>query len=647
MKYFQWTIGSTTVRNPNRLREGLQILKNYFNSQEWNTSQQEKLFNLFREHKVYEIDESDYRSMTSARKQEHARKWVSVLNQLGFCFAYESSEKPVIITKAGESLINNPEIEDEVFLRQLLKYQKPCTLPKQNGASFKNVSVLPFIISLKTTYELQGLSKEEISIFLNTTVRMSDVDKMIQQIKDYRIQRSKIEGRVKRKEFYVKVQLARLEEVFNDEISERVILIKKLVAGYKKNPAFIISNQSKQLLADITKGGKGSNTIKAKKTQLAITQTIKSGRGAIEVKKIFLNYYLFLKIATLRDYADLTARYLRKSGLFSVSRDKLITITEKDDLIKSLLSQKWNLIGDKEYLDYLWNDSLPALPSDKTDYLKNHLSVIKAKEKVLFNKVGARELLTLVGKDIAPAQDVIGLKQQTRSIETNLLKLKEIEFYYSQREEKQVDDIINFYDLILTKQILGGEAYYPAYLEWNTWRVFLAIDTLTNKPYEARNFKLDDELQPINHAAGNQPDMVFEYENFVLVTEVTLSMRANQWSSESEPVLRHVAKIQSKFNGQKDVFGLFIAPNIDTNSILTFFNNRQYSIDDDIIEMTIIPLNIEQIKGILNVFKQKRFSTQDMKRLFEIIKSEIPSSKNAIEWGKKIPVLINDWTQKL
>lgn len=647
MKYFQWTIGSTTVRNPDRLRDGLQILKDHFNGQVWNTSQQEKFFNMLREHKVYEIDDDNYGNMTKARKQEHARKWVSVLNQLGFCFAYESSEEPVIITKAGESLINNSEIEDEVFLRQLLKYQKPCTLPKQNGASFENVSVLPFIVSLKTTYELQGLSKEEISIFLNTTVRMNDVDNMIQQIKDYRIQRSKIEGRVKRKEFYVKVQLARLEEVFGDEINERVILIKKLIAGYKKNPTFIISTQGKKLLADITKGGKGSKTIKARRAQLAIIETIKSGKGVAVIKKVFLDYYLSLKIATLRDYADLTARYLRKSGLFSISREKLITITEKDDLIKSLLSQKWNLIENEKYLDYLWNDSLPILPSDKADYLKSHLAIIKTKEKILFDKVGTRESLVLVGKDVVPAKDIVGLKQQTKSIETNLLKLKEIEFYYSQREEKQVDDIINFYDLILTKQILGGEAYYPAYLEWNTWRVFLAIDTLTNKPYEARNFKIDDELQPVNHATGNQPDMVFEYENFVLVTEVTLSVRANQWSSESEPVPRHVAKIQSKFKGKKDVFGIFIAPNIDTNSILTFFNNRQYAIDDDIIELTIVPLSVDQIKWLLGLFKEKRFSTQDMKRLFETIKSEIPSSKDAIEWGKKIPVLMNNWAQKL
>ncbi len=499
---------------------------------------------------------------------------------------------------------------------------------------------------LKITYELGGLSKDEISIFLNTTVRMKDIDKAIKQVKDYRTQKDKITGRVKKREFYYQTQLARLEEVFKNEISERVVLIKSLVAKSKKDKSFILSTEGVKLLADITKGGKGSNTIKAKKAQREIKEAIKSGKGAVVIKKIFLAYYLPLKISTLKDYADLTARYLRKSGLFSVSRNKLITVSEKEDLIKTLLSQKWELVGDDKYLDYLWDSSSPALPSDKADYLKKHLTLIKAKEKALFKKVGVRESLKLAGKDIAPAKNLLQLKQQTKTVEDSLLKLKEVEFYYSQREEKQVDDIINFYDLILNRQILGGEAYYPAYMEWNTWRVFLAIDTLANKPYEARNFKLDDELQPINHAAGNQADMVFEYDNFILVTEVTLLTRANQWSAEIEPVPRHVAKVQSQ-EKEKDVFGLFVAPQIDTNTVLTFFNNRKYAVNDEIIDLTIIPFSIDQIKSLLFIFKQKRFSTQDMKRLFVLIREEMSSSKDALEWNKKIPALMNDWSQKL
>lgn len=648
MKYFQWTIGSTTVRNPDRLRDGLRILKDNFEGKEWNTSQQENFFNLLRKHKIYEIDDTNYDRMIPSRKQQHARKWVSVLNQLGFCFAYESSKELVKITEAGNSLLNNPDIEDEVFLRQLLKYQKPCSLPKQNGAVFKNVSVLPFIVSLKMTHELNGLSKEEISIFLNTTIQMDNIDNTIEQIKHYRDNRGKIEGKVKRKQFYVKTQLIKLKDVFSDEIKERIELIKELRLGYKKSSAFLSSKEGKALLAAITKGGKGSKTTRAKKAQLDIVKIIKAGKDTTEARKVFLNYYLSLKIETLSDYSDLTSRYLRKSGLFSVSREKLVTIAEKEDLIQSILAKKWPLVEDEKYLNYLWDGSLPTLPSDDASYLKKHLKIIIEKEKVLSNKVRKGEALSLVGETFELAEKVNELKQQTKMVETNVLNLKEVEFYYNQSESEQIDDITNFYELILTKQIFGGEAYYPAYLEWNTWRVFLAIDTLTNKPYEARNFKLDDELQPISHAPGNRADMVFEYNNFILVIEVTLNVGSNQYNTEAEPVPRHVARVQA--NNSKDVYGLFIAPKIDKNTVLTFFNNRKYWVEEikKIIELTIIPLSVNQVKQLLGIFKQKKFSTKNMKLLFDEIKEEIPNSNNdAVEWYEKIPGIINRWEQNL
>lgn len=646
MSYYQWTIGSTSVRNPDRLRDGLNILREHFKDKSWDLTQQEKFFNLLKETGTYEIEEDNYSKMTSARKQEHARKWVSILNQLGFCYAYESSDKPVIITEAGEALLNNPEIEDEIFLRQLLKYQKPCALPKQTGKGFGNVSILPFIASLKIIYSLGGITKEEISIFLNTTIIMKDIDATIEQIKTYRIDKLKISGRVKKKEYYAKIQSSRLKEVFRDDISERFSLIRKLEIEYSKSKDFIKSQDGEELLGEITKGGKGSKTVKAQKTKHLMREALKNNSGIFTIQKIFLDYFLFLKVATLKDYADLTARYLRKSGLFSVSRDRLIIVTDKKDFIEYLLSQKWELIKDSDYLKYLWSATLPVLPSDKTDYLTEHFEDISKKEKSLFDKISKRQRVESIADKIRKAENVIELKNQIRQIEKNLFRLKEIDYYYSQSNDKQIEDIINFYDLITNKQILGGEAYYPAYLEWNTWRVFLAINTLANQPYEARNFKLDDELQPIDHAVGNQADMIFEYDDFILVTEVTLNIRENQWSAEAEPVPRHVAKIHAEYKS-KEVFGLFIAPSIDPNTVLTFFNNRQHSVGGQILELTIIPFTINQIKELLSVFKIKRFSIHNLRKLYQSIGAEMTKCKVAMEWYAKIPPIINNWTKNL
>lgn len=646
MSYYQWTIGSTSVRNPDRLRDGLNILREHFKDKTWNLTQQEKFFNLLRKTGIYEIEEDDYSKMTDARKQEHARKWVSILNQLGFCYAYESSDKPVIITEAGEALLNNPEIEDEIFLRQLLKYQKPCALPKQNGKGFKNVSVLPFIVSLKIIYSLGGITKEEISIFLNTTIRMKDIDTTIEQIKTYRIDKSTISGRVKKKEYYIKIQSSRLKEIFRDDISSRFSLIRKLEIEYNKSKNFIKSQDGEELLGEITKGGKGSKTIKAQKTKHLMLEELKNNSGTFAIQKIFLDYFLSLKVATLKDYADLTARYLRKSGLLSVSRNRLIIITDKKDLIESLLSQKWGLIKDSDYLKHLWSATLPALPSDRTDYLTEHFENISKKEKSLFDEISKKQKVKSIADKIRKAENVIELKNQVRQIEKNLFRLKEINYYYSQNDERQIDDIINFYDLITNKQILGGEAYYPAYLEWNTWRTFLAINTLANQPYEARNFKLDDELQPLNHAPGNMADMIFIYKDFISVIEVTLNIKENQWSAESEPVPRHVAKIHAEYKN-KEVFGLFIAPSIDPNTVLTFFNNRQHSVGGKILELTIIPFTINQIKELLSVFKIKRFSIHSLRKLYQSIGAEMTKCKDAMEWYIKIPPIINNWTKNL
>ncbi len=57
----------------------------------------------------------------------------------------------------------------------------------------------------------------------------------------------------------------------------------------------------------------------------------------------------------------------------------------------------------------------------------------------------------------------------------------------------------------------------PAYFEWVLWRAFLAINSLANKPYEARRYKIDQDFLPVGTAPGGGPDLIFEFEDFVIV----------------------------------------------------------------------------------------------------------------------------------
>jgi len=72
---------------------------------------------------------------------------------------------------------------------------------------------------------------------------------------------------------------------------------------------------------------------------------------------------------------------------------------------------------------------------------------------------------------------------------------------------------------------------------------------LVNKPWDARRFKIDQDFLPVGTAPGNGPDIVFEFDDMVVVVEVTLTSSSRQEAAEGEPVRRHVAKYSGLGNG--------------------------------------------------------------------------------------------------
>lgn len=100
---------------------------------------------------------------------------------------------------------------------------------------------------------------------------------------------------------------------------------------------------------------------------------------------------------------------------------------------------------------------------------------------------------------------------------------------------------------------------------------YLAINSIVNSPWESRNFKVDPGFKPISHAASGWSDLIFEFDDFVLVVEVTLTTSSRQEAVEGEPVRRHVANYVQKYEAkEKQVYGLFMAIVIDTNTANTF-----------------------------------------------------------------------------
>lgn len=643
----QWTIGNTTVRNPERLKAGLAILKAEFEGHPWSYENQRKLLERLIEEGLYEAGAAK----SPDQKEQHGRTWGSVYNELGLIFAYRSQGN-LRITPVGNALLDEKGRPDEVYLRQLLKYQLPNPLPGKHGLKYADVSVLPFLVALKMVKELDGMSKEEMSIFLFSTTNMTVMDSLIEEAKRFRKNREAKDSREARERFTYNYHINKLANLFGDELEERYQIIEQLYRMGSKNITLLKSTEVVDLANQIARTGKGSMTQRAQRFIRELIGAIQRGEKLSEIKTKFKYYYVDIKRDTLRDYGDLNFRYLRLSGLFTARGNKMVLSSEKIDLAEHILAQDWTVKPlDKEFLeDWFWNPDEPMLPLDDREFLSKRAVRLQDEQDRLRKSLKTPLPIAKVEVEKPPEELILkDLKFTVYQLENQALILKEVAYYEKLQELDSVDEIDQYYDQILRGELLGGNK--PAHFEWNTWRGFLAIDRLSCLPHETRNFPVDDDLMPTDFALPNKPDMNFTYEDFKLVVEVTLLTGPNQWSAEGEPVPRHIARVQAA--SDIPTMGVFIAPTINVNTAVEFYSflrQRPYIIDDSKkLHLTIIPLTLDQWRGLLRLFKKTRFSPLDLRNLLEDIARHdtATSITDGSQWIDLFPNLIERWQKRV
>jgi len=85
-------------------------------------------------------------------------------------------------------------------------------------------------------------------------------------------------------------------------------------------------------------------------------------------------------------------------------------------------------------------------------------------------------------------------------------------------------------------------------------------------------------------------------------------------ADEGEPVRRHVAMAANNFG--KDVYGVFIAPTIDTNTAETFRVGVWYH-NETAQYLKIVPFSLNQFKTIFSGLLEKRYTPDDLKLLID------------------------------
>ncbi len=616
----QWNIGNTTLRNPNRIQDGLRLLKD-FEGKNWDYAMQTK---FYEEANKRGIMESDGEKVKEASKNIHARKWVSCLNQLGFARAWKGKGKgPVEITEVGNQVINDEIAFEEAMLRQLLKYQLPSLI--ENGKKYAGFKVHPFRVFLGVISDLSeqgvaGLTKEEIGLYVITTLHDEKIEDTVRKILKYRTERSAIKGNNPKLDYYRGKVKEVIAEIFSEDLLEAKKVITDLINSSVKLVSFLESSDFENGLRRILFG----KETKKQKIIKHIASLVATGSNFPKVFDYYFDEFVLTKRGTLKDYSDSQIRYVMTTGLFSLNRDRIVIKANKLDLIESILAEKTGFVEDSDYLEYFYNPELPKLPLDDEQFMVLNVGDLQQQIEILSRKTGiAVEPLASVETSIPK------LKKISQKLERKLIEQKEYLFYKDQCLDEQIDDIVDYFEMIKARTLLGGDAYFPAYYEWAIWRVFLAINTLVGSISETRNFQIDEELKPIHHAKGGVPDMVFNYEDFAIVCEATLHQSVSQFEAEYASVPRHVGNLS--FTAGKPVFCVFVAPKIEPNMAQQIFNASFY-LNGEYMNLNIIPFSTEQIVNLLRMFKLNKFTVNDLRNALEQFMELKSQATNGKEW---------------
>lgn len=576
-----WNIGNTTARNPKRIENALKVfLAEGFSGNAKSSEIEARLHAKLKERGVLEFE--------GESSDWNGRKWRAAFYQLGFI----SFEKYKIgkTTYSVEELFKSIDIKDVKLNYEITptgkKLVNALSIPEIDEIYTRQFSCHELPNSLEENYP-EGKMKPFI-LFLEVL---------------FKLQENGLDGLTKLETelFLQKFQNhdSQLSEVIYNEI---LVFRSKLVDKSHKDSKEIINSYLQNLYDEVNLG---------------------------------------LKQRSIKDYADTTFRYFSLSGLFTRIGKTLVIRSNKIEFVKKLLGSEPNFLFDNnpyEYFKYFYNNSY-LLPTDNNEFALLEIENLKSGIRDKKN-----QLLTVANK-LNSDSDINEIKNiRFALIEYNNWEIEE-DFANEQQSEEAIIDILNYLKVLNGESVVNGPEIddRPAYLEWAVWRSFLAIDDLVSPVHETRRFPVDQDFHPRNTAPGGGADLLFEFETYVLVVEVTLTSSHRQMAVESEPVRRHTVQYKEQYPG-KDVYCLFIAPSVDNNVIETFRIGVWYKGDEEEF-VNIVPMNLSDFIVAIETLTNKKYHNSDFKTLIE--RCLVFRNVRAPQWKTSISKEVDLWKRRV
>jgi len=301
---------TTSPRTPSKMIPEIELLNTHFAGQKWNKATQLAFMELLKEENFFNGEGAKDPSFSARDRINRAPK------ALGFVILSPTIQ----LTQAGEELINSKR-KEEIFLRQLLKFQVPSPFhkPTESSAEFW---VKPYLELFRLVRHFGSLKFDELRIFGLQLVDYREFDTIVEKINQFRIAKAQNEG------------------------------------NYKRFRAEYLKNELKEIYSsDISSG----NTKTRETNDASIAKFLKT------------------KASNMRDYADACVRYLRATGLVNISHlGKSISIVpekiEEVDFFLQNTDREPNFIdNERQYITYLGNPQIPTLLTDNRELLEQKI----------------------------------------------------------------------------------------------------------------------------------------------------------------------------------------------------------------------------------------------------------------------------------
>jgi len=605
-----WSI-STTVRNPERIRDFLQVLS-HIDGEKWTRQNQKKYQVLLLQYKVYGYGVSQFlnnllpehlRLMETPEPitYEQAESILDAKNYVGggdmrgrqsfnplekMGLAYIDENCLIRISSFGKDFLKEDYDLGNTFFRSYIKWQLPNPDSPKDFKKEDGYAIKPFIATLHLLKEVNrlseeagknpvGISKHEFAIFVPTLINFNSIREVAQKIIDFRIGKETTKDKMTFFKSYHQRYISEFLDTDNVNIIERIV------------------NNTKEYADNI------------------------------------IRYFRLTRYIHIRGngfYVDLEPR--RRIEVESLlASDDASPITFKNRL---------------EYTRYLADITQPVLPWETESKLRSIVDALTQDVDNFARELSSKsiKISEFIYKDYS-AMNTDSLKLYAEELRTYRRKLQDTKIHHDSKNTEKIKEYID-----LLKNIYSTNKKRSIELERLATLALNALnDALEIKP----NYPVGDDNEPTFTAPANKPDIECFYENFYSVCEVTMLTDRSQWYNEGQPVMRHVRDFENE-HSNKDVYCLFVSPRIHQDTAETFWVSIKHGYKG--AKQKIIPLSIPQFIRLLEILLElkkqgKFFEHKELLSLYNQIINLTETVNHSDEWIEKVPGTLSAWEESV